>query len=268
MLTRWLSLTVIAATACSHPASKRDDAVARPSELRVCADPNNLPFSNQDARGFENAIATVIAHDLGIPVAYTWMPQRRGFIRNTLKAKACDVVMAEPVGFDLARVTRPYYRSSYVFVTRADRHLADLRTFDDPRLRDLRIGVHAVGDDYANVPPAIALARRGLQDHIRGYTIYGDYSRPDPPRELIDAVDSGEIDAAIAWGPIAGYFAKHAKAPLVVTPVQSNEPGMTFGIGLGVRTADRAWAQTLERVLDDERPAIDRILDDYGVPRV
>jgi mxaJ protein len=268
MFTRSLSLTVIAATACSPPPSKADEAVAKPSQLRVCADPNNLPFSNREAQGFENAIAAVIGRDLGVPVVYTWMPQRRGFIRNTLKAKACDVVMGEPVGFDLARVTRPYYRSSYVFVTRADRHLGDLRTFDDPRLRGLRIGVHAIGDDYANVPPALALARRGLQDHIVGYTIYGDYSQPDPPHELIEAVAKGEIDAAIAWGPIAGYFAKHAAAPLVVTPVQSTERGMTFGIGLGVRKNDGALAQTLEHVLADERPAIDKILDDYGVPQV
>jgi mxaJ protein len=268
MFTRSLSLTVLVVAACSHRGSEVDDLVVPPAQLRVCADPNNLPFSNRDARGFENAIAALIARDLGISVEYTWMPQRRGFIRNTLKARACDVVMGEPVGFDLARVTRPYYRSSYAFVTRADRHLDDLRTFDDPRLRDMRIGVHAIGDDYANVPPAIALARRGLQDHIVGYTIYGDYSQPDPPRELIDAVANGEIDAAIAWGPIAGYFVKHATAPLILTPVQSNEPGMAFGIGIGVRKSDSAFAQTLERVLADEHPAILRILDEYGVPRV
>src|SRR6185503_1399378 len=117
------ALLVLAA--CSH-AQPEPPPDKLPSQLRVCADPNNLPFSNHDARGFENAIETLIAHDLGIPVAYTWMPQRRGFIRNTLKANACDVVMGEPVGFDMTRVTQPYYRSSYVFVTRADRHLGDL----------------------------------------------------------------------------------------------------------------------------------------------
>src|SRR4051812_13120984 len=171
------SLTLFALTACSSSKSKLDEPPL-PETLRVCADPNNLPFSNDRKQGFENEIADLIGRDLGIPVTYTWMPQRRGFIRNTLKAKSCDVVMGEPAAFGMAHVTTPYYRSSYVFVTRADRHLSDLRSFDDPRLRDLRVGVHAVGDDYANVPPAMALAHRGLYDHIVGYSIYGDYSQP------------------------------------------------------------------------------------------
>jgi quinoprotein dehydrogenase-associated probable ABC transporter substrate-binding protein len=263
---RWAtSFTAIAFAACgsSNPAPKPEPLTA----LRVCADPNNLPFSNRQGKGFENELATLIAHDLGVPVTYTWLPQRRGFIRNTLKAKACDVVMGEPVGFELARVTRPYYRSTYAFVTRADRKL-ELRSFDDPQLAKLRIGVHAVGDDYANVPPAMALARRGLQDHIVGYSIYGDYSQPDPPRDLIDAVARGDIDAAIAWGPLAGYFARHSSVPLVVTPIESNEPGMSFAIGLAVRRDDKALAATLEGVLDRERPAVDQLLDRYGVPRL
>lgn len=260
-----LALAVVAG--CHGNPSKLDEDPPLPKQLRVCADPNNLPFSNEQAQGFENEIATLLARDLGIPVAYQWMPQRRGFIRNTLKAKACDVVMGEPKGLDMVRVTKPYYRSSYVFVTRADRHLADLATFDDPRLKKMRIGLHAIGDDYANVPPAMALAKQGLADHIVGYTIYGDYSQPNPPRDLIDAVAKGDIDAAIAWGPIAGYFAKHASVPLVVTPVKSRERGMSFAIGIGVRKGDKAFAKKLESLLAREKPAIDRILDDYGVPR-
>ena len=218
----WIALLL---AACNGSKSKLDEDPPLPKQLRVCADPNNLPFSNEQAQGFENEIATLLARDLGIPVAYQWMPQRRGFIRNTLKAKACDVVMGEPKGLDMVRVTKPYYRSSYAFVTRADRHLGDLKTFDDARLKQMRIGVHAIGDDYANVPPAMALAKQGLTDHIVGYTIYGDYSQPNPPRDLIDAVAKGDIDAAIAWGPIAGYFAKHASVPLVVTPVNQPSAG-------------------------------------------
>jgi mxaJ protein len=268
MLARTTATVLLALAACSDAHSKLDDLATLPDTLRVCADPNNLPFSNSHEQGFENAIANVLAKDLGMRVTYTWMPERRGFIRNTLKAKSCDVVMGEPVGFEMARVTAPYYRSAYAFVTRADRNLGDIRTFDDPRLRGLRIGLHAVGDDYSNVPPALALARRGLSDEIVGYSIYGDYSQPDPPRDLIDAVARGEIDAAIAWGPIAGYFAKRASMPLVVTPVESTERGMQFAIGLGVRKADKDFARALEAALLREKPAIDRILDNYAVPRV
>jgi quinoprotein dehydrogenase-associated probable ABC transporter substrate-binding protein len=264
---RRAALALVMVAGCHGNTSKLDEDPPLPKQLRVCADPNNLPFSNEQAQGFENEIATLLARDLGIPVAYQWMPQRRGFIRNTLKAKSCDVVMGEPKGLDMVRVTKPYYRSSYAFVTRADRKLGDLKTFDDPRLAHMRIGLHAIGDDYANVPPAMALAKQGLSDHIVGYTIYGDYSQPNPPRDLIDAVAKGDIDAAIAWGPIAGYFAKHAAVPLVVTPVQSTERGMSFAIGIGVRKGDKAFAKKLEDLLAREKPAIDHILDDYGVPR-
>lgn len=235
--------------------------------LRVCADPNNLPFTNDRGEGFENQLAQLIGHDLGRHVTYTWKPQRRGFIRTTLKAKACDVVMGEPAGFEMARVTHPYYRSAYAFVTRADRHL-DLTSLDDPRLKNLRIGVHAVGDDYANVPPAVALAKRGLEGNLVGISIYGDYSRPDPPRDLIDAVARGDVDVAIAWGPVAGYFAHREPVAMTVTPVESNEPGMSFAIGIGVRKGDAAFAGQLEHVLATEQGAITALLDRYDVPRL
>lgn len=260
-------VTALLALAACNPHSKLDD-IEVPAQLRVCADPNNLPFSNEHGEGFENRIAALIADELGVPLTYQWMPQRRGFIRNTLKAKNCDVVMGQPTRSEMTLATRPYYRSTYVFVTRADRHLETLKTFDDPRLRDLKIGLHAIGDDYANVPPALALAHRGLSDHIVGYTIYGDYSQPNPPRDLIDAVATGDVDAAIAWGPIAGYFAKHSSVPLVVTPVQSDEPGMQFSIGIGVRKKDKDLARLLTGVLDRKQAAINAILDEYGVPRV
>lgn len=264
-MNRALALALVLAAACDAPHGSAQ-AAAR-AELRVCADPNNLPFTNARGEGFENQLAQLVARDLGRDVAYTWLPERRGFIRKTLKARRCDVVMGEPVGFELARVTQPYYRSSYVFVSRADRHL-DLRTLDDPRLHDLRIGLHAVGDDYANIPPAAALARRGLADRIKGYSLYGDYSQPDPPRELVDAVARGEVDVAIAWGPLAGYFARHEPVPMVVTPIESNEPGMSFAIGLAVRKDDAAFATELDGILAREQPAIDRLLDSFGVPRL
>ena len=238
--------------------------------LRVCADPNNLPFSNDRQEGFENRIASLIASDLGVPVRYTWWPQRRGFIRNTLKAGSCDVVMEVPAGYELTAHTAPYYRSTYVFVTRADRRLT-IHSFDDPALRRLRIGIHMMGDDYANSPAAIALARRGLASQIVPFMIYGDYSQPDPPARLIRAVATDSVDVAVAWGPLAGYFAKRSSTPLVLTPV--SEPGdratrFAYSMSLGVRRGDTAWRAMLDAELAKHRQDIRRILDAYGVPLV
>src|SRR5579884_3825551 len=178
---------------------------AGPAALRVCSDPNNMPFSNEQRQGFENRIADLVARDLGRRVEYFWAPQRRGFVRNTLRARQCDVIMGVPAGYELARPTRPYYRSSYVFVSRRGR-IDSVRSFDDPRLARLRIGIQLVGSDYANPPAAQALAARHLVANVRGYTVYGDYSRPDPQRGVVDAVAKGEVDVAVVWGPLAGYY--------------------------------------------------------------
>ncbi len=172
-------------------------------ELRVCADPNNLPFSNSRREGFENRLADIVARDMDAKVSYTWWAQRRGFIRNTLNARECDVVMGVPSSFELALATVPYYRSTYVFVTRRDRAL-DIKSFDDPRLRTLRIGVHLAGDDGANTPPVHALSSRQIVGNLRGYMLAGDYTKPNPPARLIEAVIAGDVDVAVAWGPLAG----------------------------------------------------------------
>lgn len=242
---------------------------AQGKELRVCADPNNLPFSNQREEGFENKLAQLLARELHQQVRYVWWPQRRGFIRNTLQAKRCDVVLGIPAAYELAQPTRAYYRSTYVFVTRRDRHL-NLRSFDDPALRRLRIGLHAIGDDYANVPPAQALAQRGITQNITGYSIYGDYSQPNPPAALIMAVARGEIDLAIAWGPLAGYFAAHAPVPLKVVPIAQEQATpqlpLTFDICLGVRREDVALRTTLNHILARRKHEIEGLLRSYGVP--
>jgi mxaJ protein len=149
--------------------------------LRVCADPNNLPYSNRAGEGFENRIAELLAADRHASLDYTWWPQRRGFVRNTLNTGACDVVMGVPAALELTSTTRPYYRSSYMFVSRRDRRLG-LHSFDDPRLRELRIGVQMIGDDFANSPPAHALSSRGIVRNVVGYSVYGDYAQPRPCR--------------------------------------------------------------------------------------
>lgn len=266
--------TAFTALLCLSTAAFADEAATPESNgavetLCVCADPNNLPFSNRAGEGFENKLAEIIADELGRTVEYVWWPQRRGFIRNTLRAGRCDVVMSIPSSFELALPTRPYYRSTYVFVARADREI-DVTSFDDDALKTLRIGLHTIGDDYANVPPAEALAKRGIIDNITGYSIYGDYSKPNPPADLIDAVTAGEVDIAIAWGPLAGYFAQRSDIPLNIVPVspQIDLPFMpfVFDIAMGVRRDDTALRDTLNAALVARGDEIRALLEEYGVP--
>jgi mxaJ protein len=240
-------------------------------ELRVCADPNNLPFSNSRREGFENKLADIVARDMNANVSYTWWAQRRGFIRNTLNARECDVVMGVPSSFELALATVPYYRSTYVFVTRKDRDL-DIRSFDDPRLRTLRIGVHLAGDDGANTPPVHALSSRQIVGNLRGYMLAGDYAKPNPPARLIEAVSAGDVDVAVAWGPLAGYFAKLSDVELRLQPVSPavDLPFLpqVYDISLGVRRDDKALKAELDSVLYRKREDIATLLAEYGVPRV
>jgi mxaJ protein len=245
-------------------------AATRPARvLRVCADPNNLPFSNERGEGFENRIIELVAGDLQARVEYTWWAQRRGFVRETVTAGTCDVVPGVPSRFGRMPVTRPYYRSSYVFVSRRDRHLR-VRSFDDPALGHLRLGVQLVGDDGANTPPAYELARRRLFTNIVGFPLYGDYARPNPPARIVDAVAAGEIDVAVVWGPLAGYFAKHQRTPLVLTPVadlRSPQLPMAYDISMGIARRAEPLRREVDGVLSRRRIDVLRILDEYGVPR-
>ena len=254
-------LLASAATACG----------ATNAHLRVCADPNNLPFSNRAQEGFENRIASLIASELHADVEYTWWAQRRGFVRNTLNEHKCDIIMGVPSSFELALTSRPYYRSTYVFVSRADRAL-ELSSLDDPRLRDLRIGVQIVGDDYASTPPAHALANRGMTRNIVGYSVYGDYRQPNPPARIIDGVANGDVDVALVWGPLAGYFAQRAGTPLhlaAVTPhIDPPFLPMVFDISMAVRRADTVLNRRINELLVEKRAEIDAILREYNVPRV
>jgi quinoprotein dehydrogenase-associated probable ABC transporter substrate-binding protein len=255
---------VVAAVAMMIGAAAADAAV-----LRVCADPNNLPFSDQAGHGFENKVVELIAKDLGSTVDYTWWAQRRGYVRNTLKADICDVWSGVASGVEMMTSSRPYYRSSYVFVTRADRGL-HIASFDDPQLRNLVIGVQMVGSDAMNTPPAHALARRGIVQNVRGYMLYGDYRQPHPASAIIDAVENGNVDVAIVWGPTAGYFAAQASTPLTIEPVQPWRDGrelpMAFYVSMGVRRGDNALLKRLDESLERNRAAISAILAEYHVP--
>ena len=238
-------------------------------EFRVCADPENLPFSNRQQQGFENKIASLIARDLGAEPRYIWWGQRTGFIRNTmnatLKEGRCDIVIGIPAGYDLVAPTKPYYRSTYVFVYPKNKGL-QIRSLDDPILKKIKIGVHLIGDDYTNPPPVHELARRGIVDNVAGFSTF--YSSQNPPSTLIDAVASGKVDAAIVWGPAAGYFAARQRVPLELVPVPSAPTDLpfTFDISMGVRKGDAKLKAQLEQVLDKRQTEIQKILRDYGVP--
>jgi len=242
-------------------------ATVRP--LRVCADPNNLPYSNAKHEGFEDKLARLVANDLHRPVEFYYWAQRRGFIRNTLKAGHCDVIMGTAAGLDMVVTTKPYYRSTYTFVSRVSS--PDIRSLDDPRLHTVKVGVQLIGDDFNNTPPAAGLTRRGIVRNVRGYTVYGDYREPNPPSRIVKAVEKGEVDVALVWGPLAGYFAKKSSVPLRVEPISPRADGplpYTFAIAMGVRHGDEAFRDTLDQVIVRRRADIGRLLDSYGVPRV
>ncbi len=257
----WLPLAIGAAG--GDGAGKRSEA------LRVCADPNNLPFSNKERAGFENRLAEMIADKLGRKrVMYTWWAQRRGFIRNTLDAGSCDLVMGQPVDSELVLTTEPYYRSTYVLVYRKDAGY-ELRSLYSPKLRKLRIGLHFIGDDGNMVPPGRVLTNRGIVRNVIGYSIYGDYRQPNPPARLIEAVAKGDIDVAIAWGPLAGYFANRQPVELQVVPLSTpaaiNEP-FEFAISLAVREDDQVLRDDLNQFITSQRAEIHALLARYGVP--
>ena len=240
-------------------------APAGAADLRVCADPNNMPFSNARGEGFENKLVERIAADWGMSVRYTWWAQRRGMIRNTLRAGECDLIPGIGSGVEMVAPTRPWYRAGYLFVTRADRGL-DIAGFDDPRLKQLRIGVQLVGDDGANTPPAHALARRGIVENVRGYLIYGDYARPDPQAPIVRAVASGEIDVALVWGPVAQWFAKTSPVPLKLAPVpwmDGPQLPMQFDVSMGVRRDDQKLRTALDAWLAAHKAEVTAILAQY-----
>jgi quinoprotein dehydrogenase-associated probable ABC transporter substrate-binding protein len=242
---------------------------ARGPQFRVCADPENLPFSHRNLTGFENRIATLLAKDFGAMPSYIWWGQRQGFIRNTMNATLaegrCDIVLGVPVGYDLVRTTKPYYRSTYVFVYPKSRKTA-ITSLDDPVLKKLKIGVHLLGNDYENPPPVHELGKRHIVDNVRGFNTF--YSADNPPSAIVDAVATGEIDVAIVWGPIAGYYASRQRVPLAIVPIPSR-PGdlpFAFDISMGVKKGNAALYTRLEQLLEQRRPEIQQILKEYGVP--
>jgi mxaJ protein len=254
-------LVILLLAACAGGPERR--------RLVACADPNNLPFSNRAGEGFENKLAQLIAADLRADLSYVWWAQRRGYVRNTLGEGKCDFWPGVASTVEMVATSRPYYRSSYMFVTRAKDGLSSL-TLDDPRLKRLRIGVQMVGNDAMNTPPAHALARRGIVGNVRGYMLYGDYTQPNPPSLIMQGVEKGDVDVALVWGPLAGYFAKASPVPLRlerVTPwLDDAQWPMAYDISVGVRKDNAALLREIDTILARRAGAIRTLLVRYGVP--
>ena len=232
------------------------------SALRVCADPSNLPFSNNAGEGFENKIAELIAKELGLPVEYTWFPQGPGFVRNTLRARRCDVVIGITTGNEMLQNTNPYYRSAYALVYRG-KPGPGIASLADPALKALRIGL------VAGTPPANVIARLGLMRQVRPYRLVVDTRFEIPGRQMVKDIVGGEIDVGVLWGPIAGYYAKRQSERLEVVPLAS-EPGrgvkMDYRISMGIRFNEPDWKHSLNDLIKNKQAEINAILAEYGVP--
>jgi mxaJ protein len=261
------ALLGLAALVPAAPASAQRPGPLEAGVLRVCADPDNMPSSNDKSEGFENKLASMIAKEWNSKLQYVWYPTRRGYFR-ILNGRYCDVAMEAPAGMDMAGATKPYFRSAYVFVARKGGGLEDVHSLADPRLKKLKIGVNVYTSDAENSPPAMALSQYGVVGNLTGYsTFYDDQNRPEA---IIEAVAKKDVDIAIAWGPVAGYYAKQSPVPLVLTPLPerdslSNTP-FRYSIGLAVRRSDKELRDSLQTLLDRKAPEIQALLKEYGVP--
>ena len=233
-----------------------------PKVLRVCADPSNLPFSNEKGEGFENKIMELMAAKLDKKLAYVWYPQSTGFVRNTLGARRCDVIPGFPQGDELAQVTNPYYRTAYALVIKPGTGLDDLDNLGDLRLEQKRIGI------VAGTPPATYLAVNGLMQRAKPYPLVVDTRVDSVAQAMMRDLASGEIDVGVLWGPMAGYYAKQADPPMRIAPLlkERGGPQLAFRIAMGVRPADQNWKRQLNKLIAENQADINRILLAFGVP--
>jgi len=241
-------------------AAQTAELIAR-TELRVCADPNNLPFSNKAGEGFENKIAELIGQDLAVPVSYVWFPQVVGFVRNTLRAHQCDLVMGAVSGDAVMDNTNPYYHSGYVLVSRGDSGI-QAHSVADPALADKRIGL------VAATPPTDLLLKHGLMPHVTSYALAVDTRFDSPPRAMLQDIVDGKLDLGLLWGPIAGYYIKHDGLPLKAVLLDSEEGStrLDFHIAMGVRANEPEWRRRINQAIEHHQAEITRLLVDYGVP--
>jgi quinoprotein dehydrogenase-associated probable ABC transporter substrate-binding protein len=271
-LHRWLliSLLAIVATLIDREVSRAQTTegtdlsieLVDTKVLRVCADPRNLPFSNEKGEGFENKLAELFAEKLQKKLDYMYFPQAAGFVRMTLVAHRCDVIMGFPQGDDLVQGTNPYYRTAYALVAKQGSGLDDVAALEDQRLKGKHIGV------VAGTPPATNMAAYGLITNAKPYPLMIDTRLDSSAVAMIKDLMAGEIDAGVLWGPMAGYYAKQANPPLHVTPLvkETSGPRLTYRIGMGVRPADQNWKRLLNRLIQENQSTINKILLDFGVP--
>jgi quinoprotein dehydrogenase-associated probable ABC transporter substrate-binding protein len=233
-----------------------------PKVLRVCADPNNLPFSNEKGEGFENKLSELLAAKLNKTLAYTWYPQSTGFVRNTLGSHRCDLIPGFPQGDELVQSTNPYYRTAYALVVRADSGLDDVDALADPRLRQKRIGI------VAGTPPATYLTVHGMMPKAKPYPLVVDTRVDSSAQAMLHDLASGEIDAGVLWGPMAGYYAKQANPQMRVKLLlkETGGPPLAFRMAMGVRATDQNWKRQLNRLIADNQAEINRLLLGFGVP--
>jgi quinoprotein dehydrogenase-associated probable ABC transporter substrate-binding protein len=233
-----------------------------PKVLRVCADPRNMPFSNEKGEGFENRLAALFAERLQKKLEYAYYPGATGFVRNTLGAHRCDVIMGFPQGDDLAQGTNPYYRTAYALIAKQGSGLDGVTTLKDERLKGKHIGI------VAGTPPATYMAIDGLTANAKSYPLMTDTRVDSSAEAMFNDVTSGTIDAGILWGPMAGFYARKANPPLHVTSLvkETGGPRLVYRVGMGVRPADQNWKRQLNRLIQENQPAINKILLEFGVP--
>jgi quinoprotein dehydrogenase-associated probable ABC transporter substrate-binding protein len=253
-------LAIITHAAAQAPGLGSSAELVDPKVFRVCADPRNLPFSDEAGQGFENKLAEMFAQKLGKPTNYTYYPQVIGFVRNTLNALRCDVIMGAAVGDDLVQTTNPYYRTTYALVFKPGTGLDGVDSLEDPRLQGKHIGI------VAGTPPATLLVQQGLMALARPYPLTVDTRVESPALTMTNDIATGQIDAGVLWGPIAGYDAQRVTPHLVVVPLLKEPTRMDFRIALGVRRSDQDWKRQLNRLITENQPEINRILTEYGVP--
>lgn len=255
-------LALLAAVAAAPSVRAQTGELVATDALRVCADPSNLPFSNERGEGFENRVAALLGRTLERPVEYVFFPQVQGFVRNTIRAGRCDLVMGTVAGDDVLQNTNPYYRTTYVLAFRRDAAEPPPERLDDPRMRTLRLGA------VARTPPVDLLVRNSLIENTRFYRLAVDTRIEAPGADLVRAVAEGELDAALVWGPIAGYQAKAKGLPIAFRALPT-EPGaarMDYSITMGVRGQEPEWRRRINAVIRDKQGEIDAILREYGVP--